>query len=302
MLKDVISIIIPVYNASAYLDKCIMSILGQTYSNFELIIVNDGSTDNSAEVISKYLTDSRVKYIEQQNAGAVGALNTGMKNADGEYITYVGNDDYIEPNMYETMLNALKSTNADVAVCDFNLVYEDGRENKNKYSKTKNEVMDLSEDLCRYFVKCCVNPQSNNYIWSRLYKTELIKNSGICFEKIPIGEDTLFNFKLLVHIDRVVFLENGFYNYFQRSSSVVHTIAKKQSLSKFYAEQFELLCDYYKNFGNEALLEMLPILAFTRLRSVFFYSRLSGMGDDEILEGIAEDFVGKQIGNYITGR
>lgn len=301
MKRDKVSIIIPVYNAAGYLDKCIESVLSQTHSDLDVIIVNDGSTDTSADVISKYLSDSRVVYIEQENAGVSAALNRGMDCASGEFITFIGNDDYLEPEMYEKMLHALKTEDADMSVCDFNLVYEDGRDKQAKYSKLKNETIDLKNDLYRYFTKCCVNPRSNNYVWSRLYKTEIIKKSKVRFEKLSIGEDTLFNFKLLAHTNKVVLIENGFYNYLQRAGSVVHNVAKKQALAKTYADQFDLIADYYKNNHCEQLIECLPVIAFTRMRSVFFYSRLSGMSNDEIVKSISDDFSGRQIADYLTG-
>lgn len=301
MKRDKISIVIPVYNASGYLDKCIESVLSQTYSNLDIIIVNDGSTDTSADVISKYLSDSRVVYIEQENAGVSAALNRGMDCANGEFITFIGNDDYLEPEMYEKMLHALKTEDADMSVCDFNLVYEDGRDEQFNYSKLKDETIDLQIDLYRYFSKCCINPRSNNYVWSRLYKSETIKKSGVRFEKLPIGEDTLFNFKLLVHINKVVLIENGFYNYLQRAGSVVHNVAKKQTLAKAYADQFDSLANYYKSNHSDRLIECLPVIAFTRMRSTFFYSRLSGMSDDEIIKSIADNFSGRQIADYLTG-
>jgi len=301
MVEGRISVIIPVYNAYEYLDKCISSVFSQTYGNIQVIIVNDGSSDASASVISKYSSDSRIIYIEQENAGVSAALNRGMELVDGEFITFLGNDDYIEPEMYETMLNALKNADADMSICDFNLVYEDGREDQSRYSQMKNEVINLDIDLYRYFAKCCVNPKSNNYIWSRIYKTDTIMEAGVRFEKLPIGEDTLFNFKLLPHIHKAVFLENGFYNYLQRTSSVIHTVGNKRDLAKAYADQFDSLADYYKGNCFEQFISCLPIIAFTRMRSTFFYSRLSGMSDEEILKSMVDNFNGRQIADYLIG-
>jgi len=301
MIKDMLSVIIPVYNADKYLNKCIDSVLFQTYAGIELIIINDGSTDRSAEIVSGYLSDSRIVYTEQDNAGVSAAMNKGLELANGEYVTFLGNDDYIEPEMYEKMLYALQTSQADMAICDFNLVYEDGRETLSNYSETQNEVVDLRKDLYSYFAKCCVNPRSNNYIWSRVYKSEIIKKSGLRFENLAIGEDTLFNFKLLAYINNVVFMKESFYNYLQRSGSVVHNVAKRKNLAKAYADQFDSLANYYKDNSFDRLSELLPVIAFTRMRSTFFYSRLSGMQDSEIIKCIEENFSGRQIAGYLTG-
>ena len=240
--------------------------------------------------------------MEQPNSGVSAALNKGLDLASGDYITFLGNDDHVSPGMYAKMLNRLTETSSDVAVCDFNLVYEDGTSPKLKYSKTGNDEIVLQNDPYRYFAKCCLNPKSNNYIWSRLYASELIKKSGIRFHKLAIGEDTLFNFQLLAHVNKVVFLEEGFYNYFQRSTSVVRNVAKKKTLAVDYAEQFDHIADYYKSRGCDYLMEFLPLLAFTRMRSTFFYSRLSGMKDNEIIQSLTENFTGRQIGAYLSGK
>ena len=300
-MNSKISIVLPVYNACNYLDKCISSILAQSYTNLELIIINDGSTDESEDVIKKYLADSRVLYLKQDNAGVSAAVNRGIDEADGEYMTIIGNDDYIDHNMYETMISALKSADADMAVCDFNLVYEDGREAQLKYSSIQNEEINIPEDLFKYAARCFINPKSNNYSWSRIYKTDIIRNSKIKFEKLPIGEDTLFNFKLLPHMRKVVLVENGFYNYLQRNSSVVHTVGKKQNLAKAYADQFESLYNYYVDNNFTKHMALLPILAFTRMRSTFFYSRVSGMSNNEIMYNLNDGYKGSRLAEYLTG-
>lgn len=301
MTRNKISVIIPLYNAKKYIGKCVESVLSQTHENIELIIINDGSTDASAETVSNYLSDPRILYTKQENSGVSSALNRGLDHASGDFIAFMGDDDYIEPDMYEKMLNSLEREDADVAVCDFNLVYEDGRDKQLKYSATRNETIDLLSDPHRYFAKCCINPKSNNYIWSRLYKGDIVRNSGIRFEKLAIGEDTLFNFKLLAYIHKAVFLEDGFYNYLQRPGSVIHNAAKKQALAKAYTEQFDSIVDCYRGNNCKHLEEFLPLLAFTRMRSTFFYSRLSGMGDSEIIESMVENFSGRHIAGYLTG-
>ena len=105
----IISIIVPVYNAEKYLSRCIDSILRQTFADFELILVNDGSSDKSKEICEKYLeSDPRIKLINQENSGVSAARNTGLDNASGEYIGFVDSDDFIEKNMYEELYNILK--------------------------------------------------------------------------------------------------------------------------------------------------------------------------------------------------
>ena len=122
-----ISIIVPIYNAEEHLDKCVESILEQTEINLEIILVDDGSKDNSFEICKKYeKMDQRVKVIHQENAGVSAARNHGIEIAEGEYIGFVDSDDWIEPVMYQRLLKEAKEKNADVVMCDATTVYFDG--------------------------------------------------------------------------------------------------------------------------------------------------------------------------------
>ena len=115
-----LSIIIPVYNSEKYLDKCLTSIINQNYKNIEIILINDGSKDNSKKIINKYLKNNKkvIKYIEQENSGQAHARNRGLEIATGELITFVDSDDYVLPEIYEEMIKTLTKTNADIVMCD----------------------------------------------------------------------------------------------------------------------------------------------------------------------------------------
>jgi len=298
-MKELISIIIPAYNVEAYIEKCLNSIFSQTHENLEIIVINDGSTDNTAKIITRYASDSRLKYIEQKNAGVSAARNAGIEAASGGYLTFVDSDDYLETDMYEKLYAAFKENNADMAVCNYNVIYED--HSVAKYSKMRNETANIRDDVYGYFCKYCACSKPNNYIWTKLYKTDIVKKSGVRFENYKLGDDTLFNFKLLPHIRKVAFIEDGLYNYFQRSNSNVYTVANKGNLAKVYADTFEALSNYYREHSFTEFLDVLPIHAFTRLRSVFFYSRLAGIDEEKIFETAMEGFKGREILHYLTG-
>lgn len=294
-----ISVIIPCYNVEKYVAKCLNSVVNQTYINLEIIVINDGSIDGTAEILHMFKSDERVKIITQKNAGVTAARNTGINLANGDFIAFVDSDDWLNLNMYEMLHNAIVEENADMAVCNYNLEY-DGHIQK-QYSKGYNETVDLYNDVYTYFCKYCACTKPNNYIWTRLYKSDIVKNSGVRFENYKLADDTLFNFKLLPHIRRVTWIPDGMYNYFQRKNSNVYTIANKSNLATIYADTFDALADYYEVKNFNAFLQVLPIHAFTRLRSVFFYSRLVGMNDHEIVEGIQAGFAGRKITRYLTG-
>ena len=300
-MQNKISIIVPIYNVSQYLDKCISSMLSQTHDNIEVILINDGSTDESPSIIAKYQFDKRVVCFNQENAGVSAARNRGIEAATGDFIGFVDSDDFIENEMYERLLDAQVFDDADMSVCNYNLVYDDGQV-EYKYSKMRDETAYVYQDVYGYFSKYCARPKPNNYIWTRLYKAEIIKNSNVRFENFRLADDTLFNFKLMPYIRKVAFIDEGHYNYLQRNNSNVYTAAKKCNLAQVYADSFDALLNHYKSCpAFEPFLECMPLHAFTRLRSVYFYSRLAKMTEAEIAQSIDSGFAGRAIAGYLTG-
>ena len=298
-MSETISVIIPAYNVEEHIDKCLGSVLSQTYENLEVIVINDGSTDSTAAMIRKHEADPRLKLIDQQNAGVSAARNAGIVAASGKLLAFVDSDDYLERQMYERLHTAMTESGADMAVCNYNLIYDDRTDVQ--YSKIRNETADILDNEYGYFCRYCACPKPNNYIWSRLYITDIVKKSGVRFENFRLGDDTLFNFKLLPHIRRTAFVADGLYNYYQRGSSNVYTVANKVNLAASYADTFDSLADYYSEHGFDEFMQVLPVHAFTRLRSVFFYSRLAGMDDDEIIRVILSGFKNRRIADYLTG-
>ena len=139
-----VSVIVPVYNVENYIEKCIDSLLGQTLEDIEIIIVNDGSTDNSKDKIMPYIENfpNKIKYLEKQNGGLSSARNYGMPSATGEYIAFLDSDDYVEYDMYEKLYNKAKSEDFDVTVCNVNYIYDN-------YTKevTSNLVKDIKTKM-----------------------------------------------------------------------------------------------------------------------------------------------------------
>jgi hypothetical protein len=186
-----------------------------------------------------------------------------------------------------------------MAVCSFNQVYDDRVDCR--YSANRDEIVDIDKDVYAFFAKYCACPRPNNYIWTRLYKAETVKESGVRFENYMLGDDTLFNFKLLPHVHRATFVSDGLYNYCQRKNSNSYTVANKVNLATVYADTFESLETYWRGNGFTEWLTVLSVHAASRLRSVFFYSRLAGLSDKEIMRNIAEGFRGRSIADYLTG-
>ena len=179
-----VSVIVPIYNAEQYLEKCLDSIVNQTLKDIEIILIDDGSTDSSAEICKTYLTDSRVSYYHKENAGAVMARRDGISFAKGEYIGFVDSDDWVETSMYETMYMEAKKNNADIVFCNC-IQNADGHRfspeiESGVYDRKAIEEKILSKTLA-YVAD---NGEKRAIRWSnclRLYKSELIK-AGISFK------------------------------------------------------------------------------------------------------------------------
>lgn len=301
-MSEIISVVIPCYNGEKYIEKCLKSILNQTYTNLEVILVNDGSTDKTKELVRPFLKDPRMKYIEQENGGEFAARNTGIKAATGDYVGFVDADDYINSDMYEKLYALINETDSDVAVCNFNIITkEQDAKIKQAYAIMPNGVLDIYEDIYGYWTRTCATLRPNNYVWTRLYRLKVVIDSAVLFENYKHSADTLFNFKLLPHLKRVAFLNEGLYNYVQHNGSGIHTIANKGNIASLYADTFQALSDYYKDNEYTGFLSVLPIHAYTRLRSIFFYSRLAGHTDEEIVDTIRTGWKDRDIFKYLTG-
>ena len=299
-MKPKISVVIPCYNCEAYIGRCLESIINQSYTVLEIIVVNDGSTDNTDAVIQKYLSDGRIKYIKQSNGGEAAARNTGMEAASGEFIGFVDSDDYIDLQMYSKLYDALYETGSDMAVANYNQIYDDGTV-KTAYSNMSGKLFNIQDDVLSYWVKVCAAARPNNYVWSRLYKMDIIRKSGIRFEKYVHSADTLFNFKLLPFINKCILVNEGLYNYVQRSGSGIHTVAIKKNIAELYANTFQELADYYNDNHYDNFKLVLPIHAYTRMKNVFFYSRLAGISDEDIISNLVDSWKGRDIFKYFLG-
>ncbi len=217
-MNKLISIIIPVYNVEKYLEKCILSVINQTYKNIEIILVNDGSPDNSIEICKKYARiDSRIIYIEKENGGLSSARNVGIDVAKGEYIGFVDSDDYISSDMYEKLYDIISSENADMAICNLNWVDENGKTLDGHISPIKDEVCS-QKDIFEKFL-------SNNYFYyvtavNRLYAKHLFTN--IRFPEGKLHEDEFTAHLFYDKCDKVVCCSESLYFYVQRQSSIMN--------------------------------------------------------------------------------
>ena len=199
-----ISVIIPVYNVDKYIGQCLDSIVNQTYKNLEIIIVNDGTKDNSMRVVEKYLSDKRIKIINKENGGLSSARNKGMEEVTGEYISFVDSDDWIELDTYERLIKNL--TNEDVIIFNHSRVEDStGEVIESKHIKD-NEMIELQENFRYLYAKIA------HSCWNKLYKTEYLKRNKFKFFEI-LYEDVFFNLEVIYSTNNIKILNESFYNY-----------------------------------------------------------------------------------------
>lgn len=230
LFAPVISCIVPIYNVEKYLNICIDSILNQTFKNFELILVDDGSPDNCGFICDEYAKkDSRIHVIHQKNAGVSAARNAGINIAKGEYICFVDSDDWIDPQMYEKMYNCAQSNNVDLVICGFNRITSSGHIDKRKieypisYLNTCEKIISYYCDAIYHLYDMILNSPCN-----KLYRRSLLND--ISFNnKIRIGEDYIFNLKVFTNISSAYLLNECLYTYrFNILSAVNSSFQAKQ--------------------------------------------------------------------------
>lgn len=259
MEKDLISIVIPVYNVEKYLPRCVESILNQTYENWEAVFVNDGSKDNSLGILREYQNeDKRIKIIDKKNEGSGIARNTGMEQSKGEYLAFLDSDDWYEKDFLEKLYNNLKENNSDVSMCNPRMTYDDIQKNKNinVYHFGSIELNKNPEKILGILAM--------PVIWNKLYKKEIIVKNDIQFPNYSFCEDVEFLYKVFLYVKRVSKVEEYLYNYYQRDNSETKKI-KEQSIEQVYK-----VIENIENYIKKNFIDRLEI--FYQYKIQFIYS------------------------------
>ena len=210
-MNDLISVIMPVYKVEAYLPQSIESVLNQDHQNLELILIDDGSPDNSGRICDDYAAqDSRVRVIHQKNGGAAAAKNAGLRIATGNYLVFVDSDDYLQPNVFGYMLRVLRENHADAVQFSFQDVYRTHTEPQ----LLEPCVMNEREYLTRF-----TKDWSCALLWNKLYKRSLF--DGVFFEEGHKIDDEYFTYRGFLEPCKVIFDNTVVYNYRKRASSVM---------------------------------------------------------------------------------
>ncbi|MCH5270489.1 MAG: glycosyltransferase family 2 protein [Lachnospiraceae bacterium] len=247
-----LSIIVPAYNVENYIRECVDSILAQTFTDFELILVDDGSTDSTGRICDDYAgKDSRIRVLHKENGGLVSARKAGLSDATGEYATYVDGDDWIAPSWFADLCNTAKKEDADIVIADFTIARE-------KYREPFTQIMEggiFVEDKIRKDIYSCMLCKGEYFsfgfqpsLWSKLFRRELlVPYQTAVDERIRLGEDAACFYPCVLEAKKVVYLK-GYHGYFyrMRETSISHAIVRS-----FYTEEIFLLITHLEKSFSE---------------------------------------------------
>ena len=270
--EDLISIVIPVYKVEKYLEKCVESVINQTYKNLEILLVNDGSPDNCPKICDEYAQkDNRIKVIHKENGGLSDARNAGIDVATGKYITFIDSDDYISNDYVEYMYNLAKKHNAQIATCEFEIVYlEDELKNNSEYIEDI-EVLTPRD----FFYNMLFAKRSDVTACAKLYEIELFKE--IRYPKGVVYEDTATTYKLIEKCNKIATGNKKCYFYFTRPNSIskmcgfnkneIDYIKNTDEMLKYLQNKYPDLEQAIDRFDLYANFRILRLLLFTKPRN-----------------------------------
>jgi glycosyltransferase involved in cell wall biosynthesis len=259
-MNDLISIIVPVYNMESYLDRCMSSILNQTYKNLEIILVDDGSTDSSPKMCDDYaIKDNRIKVVHKENGGLSDARNAGLKIATGNYIGYVDSDDWIELDMYERMYNACVENNAQLAVCRYFREYDD----KTVDDGTPRIEIFSRDEILRIYITDKDGYMVYNSVWSKLFKRELVE--GVVFPKGRNSEDIMYTTRALCKLDKAAYIDTCLYHYVIDRKDSIMNVAKTERMFKDEIPFWREHIDYIRDNVSDDMADLAVYYFYRRL-------------------------------------
>lgn len=252
LTEDLISVIVPVYKVEPYLDRCVQSIIDQTYTNLEIILVDDGSPDNCPAMCDAWAErDRRVKVIHKPNGGLSDARNAGMATAKGECIAFVDSDDWIAPKMIEQLFNAIKEDKSDIAACTVEMVWDDNTPSQ-LLTVQKNCVLNRLEAQKALLEESLLKQP----VWYKLYRREIIQN--ILFEVRKHHEDVYWSYLAIGNAKRVSLIDYVGYYYYQRPGSIMgesYSLKRLDAIEAF-ERRYHYLKEYFPQLEQEARLSV----------------------------------------------
>lgn len=288
-----ISVIVPVYNAKMYIKRCVDSILNQTYRNFELLLIDDGSSDNSGVICDEYAAkDNRIRVIHKDNSGVADTRNVGLQQANGDYILFVDSDDYIKVDMLEKLVKRAIECDSDIVMCKY---FTDKSGNLSTANMKYDEIYDGAERVKNGLIYLYYADYHNGLysLCNKLIKKCVFNSNNITFDtSLNRGEDAWFIFQCLKYCKRVDFIPEALYYYYQNENSIMHNI---------YPDQYERWVDMRKRLLKENE-ELKFEIDFTLFYRDFFYklaiyckNEIERGNDDRVKKILSDDFYRRTV-------
>lgn len=284
-----LSIIVPVYGVEKYIDKCLNSLVKQSLKEIEIIVVNDGTKDNSQKIIDKYVKKypDKIKSYIKENGGQGSARNYGLKKATGEYIGYVDSDDFVEKDMYKKLYNKAKENNYDIVVCGNYNVSED-YQNKNIDAFINNYNTDL-ENI--FFGKMAV--------WNKIYKRDILIKNKLEFKEKVWYEDLAFTLKAIMNSNTFAFIDEPLYDYLIREGSTMNNSNVQRNLE--ILDAFDDILSYIKHNKKEEYFDKVEFLAIDHIYISAIVRILKANADNKIKKETVNElicYMNKNFPNY----
>ena len=284
-MKDnvLVSVVVAIYNVADYLDKCIKSIVNQSYHNIQIILVDDGSSDNSFDICSMWeKIDNRIILIHQENKGVSAARNVGISKAKGEYISFVDGDDYLDKDAIEKMLLAIGDN--DILIADY---YVDNKKTikKESFLSIDSRVFFEYDEKIELIKNCFIRTNISNQHsitligvpWAKLYRLSLINNNRLCFdEKLKKMQDAIFNFDAFYFAKSIAYEKSlNVYHYVQNSSSITHAANNdyKKMIDSFMIAFKEKIDFYHIKEFNDVYNAKIFLLALSSIKFIYILEK-----------------------------
>jgi glycosyltransferase involved in cell wall biosynthesis len=283
-----VSFIVTIYNMEKYLHRCLYSICRQSDSDFEVILVDDGSTDSSAIICDEFTkSDPRFTYHYQKNTWLSAARNMGMSKARGEYISFIDADDYIDADYIKALYPYAKQTEADIVCFGFKWNMHGNEAVITECPEKK--VVEISDGiLLKHFCQDWLLPQRMNFAWSKIYNRRFLDTIGVLFNVNALYcEDRNFNYKLLFQSKRTVYTTSSPYFYFQHDKSITHKAALSDNIFTRYMSSFQDVCDYWKSKQMTILDPVKPIMLLRIIQGAM-YNTMQTVNNLEIMADSAQ--------------
>lgn len=259
-MQPLLSIIVPIYNVEQYVDRCIQSILNQTYQNLEIILVDDGATDCSGAIADSYAAkDKRIKVFHKENGGLSDARNYGLEHVTGDYILFIDSDDFIVNIMCERLITVASSNNADIVSCNYYIYRGDDDISIHNMSVQDDKRTFTGMDMLRYYL-LKTEPFDLNVVWNKIFKLDLFNGvEPVRFPKGRVQEDNFTIFRLFLNANSIVTVNEPLYYYVQRAGSIMANFTRRFMIDTIESHMYmsDYLMNHCSSVKNELQLYLL---------------------------------------------